>query len=100
MNNEGGLTLYPGLCWDGASGPTFNSLDSMSPSAVHDAHYRAGRQHKLGPDMRDEVDALFYRMLLQGGMYRWRARLWYRGVRLGAGFAYSGKPDDLITVGK
>ena len=34
LTEAGDLILIKGYCWDGASGPTFDTKDSMEPSLV------------------------------------------------------------------
>ena len=77
------LTIYKGYLWDGASGPTYDSDDSMEPSAVHDCLYYACRQGLLDCAIwRDDIDLEFRRLLLANGMDEPRANLWYEGVHL------------------
>lgn len=90
LSPDGRLELYPGFIWDGPSGPTYDTLDSMAASAAHDALYRMHRRRQIAGHLRDEVDALFKRILLQDGMYEWRATMWYDGVRVGARWAWEG----------
>lgn len=78
------LTLDAGFVWDGASGPTWDSKKVKKPSAVHDALYKLMREKLLDRKWRKKVDKLFYRMLLENKFWFIRARIWYRGVRMGA----------------
>lgn len=98
LTQGGLLILHPGFVWDGPSGPTVDTLDSMIGAALHDALYRMHRQHKIPGSWRDEADDLAYRVWLQCGMYRPRARLWYRGLRVGARYAWTGEPDPIVTL--
>jgi hypothetical protein len=87
LNRGSVLTVRKGYAWDGASGPTRDTPSSITPSAVHDALYQLMRKKLLASTWRPTVDKVFYQMLIGCGMWKWRAKLWYRGVRLGAGFA-------------
>lgn len=90
LHQAGELRVHAGFVCDFASGPTYNTNDSVKASVAHDALYRMSRYHVLGPDLRDEADELFYRILRQDGMYEWRARMWFRAVREFGESAYCG----------
>lgn len=82
---DGYLEVRVGYAWDGPSGPTIDSLSSMRGSLVHDALYQLMRMGLLDPrKWKNPADLLFEKMLVEDGMWEWRARWWYRGV---AGFA-------------
>lgn len=68
--------------WDGASGPTFDTGDSMLGSAVHDAFYRMFRLGALSLKWRREADATLRDICVSEGMSETRAEAWYIGVRL------------------
>ncbi len=40
MDMEGNILVLPGYPWDGASGPTWDTLNSMKGSLIHDVGYR------------------------------------------------------------
>lgn len=98
MTHLGRIDIDAGFAWDGPSGPTFQTEDSMAGSLVHDFLYRLARQKKIGPDLRDEVDNLALRIWLQDGMYYWRARLWHRALRSFAWPAYEAGPDPVVIA--
>jgi hypothetical protein len=98
LSQLGRLDIRAGFAWDGPSGPTYDTADSMAGSLAHDALYRMRRHRKIGPDLRDEADELAYRIWRQSGMRAWRARLWYRALRKFAGPAWDPHPDEIITV--
>lgn len=62
-----------------------NLFDRLGPSVraaiVHDDLYRRRMF------TRKMCDELFYKALLECGVPRWKAKLYYRGVRLGGAFA-------------
>ena len=97
LSQEGLLTIRAGFTWDGPSGPTYDTADSMSGSLAHDCLYRMRRARKIGPDLRDEADDLAYRIWRQSGMHQWRARLWYRALRKFAAPAWAPSPEEIIT---
>ena len=89
------LVIKPGFGWDGASGPTWDTKSSMLASCVHDAmymwlrndprfYYETGSgRYKTSEweNWRMYADAMLYQLCLGGGMWKWRARMWYEGVR-------------------
>lgn len=80
---EGGiLTIMKGYCWDGPSGPTWDTSSAMRGSLVHDALYQLIRMGVLPWTRRDEIDQQFYEMLREDGMGRFRAGYFFRAVRL------------------
>ena len=81
---NGTLTIKRGYCWDGASGPTWDTRNCKKPSLVHDALYQLMRMEVLPRGYRKHADKLFYDMLRDNSMWLVRARLWYRSVRMGA----------------
>lgn len=80
LSVSGELTIKYGYAWDGPSGVTWDSLNSMRASLVHDALYQLLRMGKLSRIHKDAIDVLFERILLEDGMSSLRARMWYRGV--------------------
>jgi len=85
LTTEGRLTILKGYAWDGPSGPTIDTTSSIRGSLIHDALYQLMREHKLGPEYRSVADALLYQYLVDDGMLRARALIWYQAVRWGAG---------------
>lgn len=82
---QGGvLTVAKGYAWDGASGPTVDTKDSMRGSLLHDALYQLIREGQLPRDFKQLADQLFYSMCRRDGMGVVRAWLWFRAlVRFG-----------------
>jgi len=87
LTTYGELTIRKGYAWDGPSGPTFDSACGMRGSLIHDALYQLMREEKIGMHNRPAADELVYRILLEDGMWKWRAWLWRRGVKKYAAFA-------------
>jgi hypothetical protein len=77
---DGKLTCKKGYAWDGASGPTWDTPSSMRASLIHDAGYQLMREGHLPLDYKVTFDGLFYLQLLNDGMSRVRAWVWYKGV--------------------
>lgn len=81
LSVNGDLKIRYGYCWDGPSGPTWDTKTSMRGSLVHDALYQLMRMGFLDHKWKKSIDLLFEEILLEDGMWAWRARLWYRGVQ-------------------
>ena len=88
IEHDGLLEVYAGYAWDGASGPTFDTNNSMRPSLIHDAFYQLMRRKIIPQLYRKRVDDILYEELKKNGMCWIRAKLWYNAVRkLAAPFA-------------
>jgi hypothetical protein len=85
LDPDGAMRISAGYAWDGASGPTLDTKDSMRPSLVHDAGYQLIRLGLLPMSARPAVDVAFRRMCKEDGMWSPRAQLWYMAVRTFAG---------------
>jgi len=80
---NGVLHIQPKYAWDGASGPTIDTRNTMTPSLVHDAFYQLMREGVYPVSVKPYADRLFYEMLKERRMWFARARLWYRAVVVG-----------------
>jgi hypothetical protein len=79
---KGRVTVKPGYVWDGASGPTFDSVDSICASLLHDVCYELMRLGLLPLHVYKPIaDLMFYERLLKDGMLQYRAWAWYIAVR-------------------
>lgn len=92
----GRMTVKIGYAWDGASGPTWDypAKHIVVPSLVHDVlcqAIRAGHMRSV-TNARKHADKLFYFLLRERGMNVIRAKIWYRGVRLGSRMDGQNKP--------
>lgn len=79
---DGTMAISPGYAWDGASGPTYDSKDSMRASLIHDALYQLMRMGLVSRHLRRVADDVFYRVCLEDGMMTVRAWGWYQMVRI------------------
>ena len=79
--DTGLLICKKGYCWDGASGPTLDTEDTMRASLGHDCLYQCISLGILSKDHREAADKLLRKWLLEDGMVHARAQLWYEGVR-------------------
>ena len=86
LDMTGLLTIRPGYAWDGASGPTYDSLNSMIGSLVHDVIYQIIRLGLIDPKYKEYADQLLHDLCTEDGMYSWRADYWQWAVlNFGAG---------------
>lgn len=80
LTPTGWLTLRKGYAWNGASGPTFDSLSSMRASAVHDAIYQFIRLGLLSRGCKGIADQILHDLCTIDGMIPLRADMWEEGV--------------------
>ena len=82
---SGKLTISKGYAWDGPSGPTWDTDNSMTPSLVHDAFAQLMRENSLHQRWRIKTNHFFGEMLKERGMVWWRRKLWVNQLdRFGA----------------
>ncbi len=93
---DGTLKTHQHYAWDGPSGPTFDTENSITASRVHDAFYNLFRLGLLLPSQRKLVDQLLREMCLKRGMWKFRATYWYWGVRRYA--ANAANPKNLKPI--
>lgn len=90
LKTNGLLTLKIGFFWDGASGPTINSMSSRRAACIHDGLYRLAQKKLIGGELnRKKTDRIFYEYLLYDRMTHWRAKVWWRSVRRWAKKSYT-----------
>ena len=90
LYQTGLLVIRKGFAWDGASGPTFDTKNSMRASLVHDVFCVCMRDGRLDFERQDAVNEFFRQMCIEDGMPEWRARVWFWGVEIGD----AGNPDQ------
>lgn len=76
------LFVNPGYCWDGPSGPTFDTADNLRASLVHDVMYQCIRIGVLDDTFYSVANKEFYRILREDGMSYFRANYYYLGVKM------------------
>jgi len=100
MEPTGSLRIRAGYIWNGASGPTFDTPDSMKGSLIHDALYECMRRELLPQSIRRQADVILHDVCTAEGMIKKRADIWYTAVRKFAG--ESAKPpetkDEVLEV--
>jgi hypothetical protein len=86
FDSAGRITVVPGYTWDGASGPTIDTVDTVCAALGHDVLYELMGAKILPASVYKEIaDLWFYRRLLHDGTLSFRAWAWYRAVcRFGA----------------
>lgn len=96
MQVDGKILVKAGYAWDGPSGPTYDSKNSMRASLLHDALYQLMRQEYIGLEWREQCDKELDRILKLDGMWAFRRWYWMRGVRWFAGGAAD--PENVKEV--
>lgn len=80
LDADGNLTVRADYAWDGASGPTFNTDNTMTPSLIHDAFYQMLREGFIPQSFRAAVDIQFRDMCKARGMGWFRDWYFWKGV--------------------
>jgi hypothetical protein len=82
IDTKGRVTLKPYFVYDGASGPTIDTLSSVRGVCAHDTIYRMIRLRYLPESFKQVADSLMYDFLIEDGMFQPRAFAWLQGVKL------------------
>ena len=98
LEPTGILTVRAGYAWDGSSGPTIDTPDSMRGSLAHDALYQLMRMGRLDRQWREAADDLFGRLLKQDGMGWLRRKIWIMAVKKFAGGAADPKNKKRVLI--
>lgn len=75
---DGTMVISSGYAWDGPSGPTIDTDNSMTPSLYHDAAAQLMRMRLIDQKWRIPSNEEFGRMLDERGMWSFRRKLWVR----------------------
>ena len=80
---NGTIFVNKGYAWDGASGPVFNTKNTLVASLVHDVLYQAQRLNLIEHNStnRKNADENFYELLKYHGVNPIRCKIWYLAVR-------------------
>ncbi len=73
MDMEGNTVIYPRYAWDGASGPTYDSLNTMIASLIHDLLYQFIRLGLIDPKYKEYADHMLKVIGIEDGMLPCRA---------------------------
>jgi hypothetical protein len=76
MDMQGNTKILPGYAWDGASGPTWDTLNSMIGSLGHDVGYQLIRLGLVDSSYKEYFDQWLHDCCTEDGMYSWRADYW------------------------
>lgn len=99
LNRSGRLYIRRHYCWDGPSGPTWDTVTTLRPSLIHDALYQLIRLGLIDKRHKPAADRLFHDLLLENGMNRIRAWLWWRAVaRCGGAAAAPGSERPILRA--
>ena len=93
---DGVLKVRKGYAWDGPSGPTIDTKNSMQGSLVHDALYQLMRMKLLSHGYRFMADMELERICIEDGMRKLRAGIWRRAVNWFA--KKSSMPDNKRVI--
>jgi len=86
LTRDGVITLKMGYCWDGASGPTWDTKSCRRGSALHDVGYQWMGQELIPISYKEYIDeALLHDVCIEDGMNKWRAKIWLAGVKMFGG---------------
>lgn len=80
ITQHGKLFIKKGYCWDGASGPTWDTDSCRRGSMVHDALYQLIREGIIPKTCKGIADKILHDILIEDGMWKWRADGWYWAV--------------------
>ena len=96
---NGVLTIKWGYAWDGPSGPTFDTKNSMRGALVHDALYQLMRLGLIPESCRPLADNELHNICLEDGMWHPRVDLWEHMVAVfAAGCAASGSETEVLEA--
>ena len=76
MTVDGYTQILPGYAWNGASGPTWDTLNSMTGSLVHDVDYQLIRLGLIDQKYKEYADQVLHDICTEDGMWEWRADYW------------------------
>ena len=81
LYDDGWIWIKAGYAWDGASGPTIDTKNSMRGSLLHDAIYQLLRTGLLPSKYRLVGDRELEIRCVEDGMWKIRAELWEKALR-------------------
>jgi hypothetical protein len=91
MDTAGDTIIKTGYAWNGASGPTVDTRNTMTGSLVHDLLYQLIRLGLIDPKYKAYADRILKEICVEDGMNRIRAACWLWAVKTFGGA--SCKPD-------
>jgi len=97
LTTAGWLTIREDYPSDLASGPTIDTPSSIRGAFVHDALFEMMRIGLLPQSCFHAANVELYRILLEDGMWSWRAKLWLWTLDR-AGYAAAKPREELIQT--
>ena len=98
LEPDGWLTIHEDYPWDGASGPTWDTITSMRASLVHDVLFEMMRLGLLPQDCFHPANTEFHAILIEDGMWKFRANCWFDAVEDYAGAAAALKQPKIYSA--
>jgi len=86
LTADGFLTVEEAYAYDGPSGPTVDTPNSIFPSLIHDVPFQLMRLGKLDRAEFHNANLDFRDALRDRGMTTLRSWLWYKGVETKAAY--------------
>lgn len=90
---EGLIFVRAGYAWDGASSIAVDTPGTIYASLFHDVGYQAIRLGLIADAWRLELDRMYERLCIEGGVNRIRAKYHYLALRFG-GERYNKLPES------
>lgn len=87
MDVEGNTVIFPMYAWDGVSGPTYDSLNTMITGLVHDVGYQLIRLGLIDSSYKEYFDNLLKVIGIEDGMMEFRASYYKFAVEKFGDFA-------------
>jgi len=81
LHKSGELVIYKGYLWDGVSGPTLDTDNTMLAGLIHDVLYQAIRLKLIPVIYKEHADLLLKQTLIEQGMGSFRAGYYYMAVK-------------------
>ena len=98
LGSGGDIYIKKCYAFDGASGPTIDTANTMRGALVHDALYQLMREKLLPITCREAADRTLYNTIREDKMCYIRAQAWLKSVRLfaaGAAKPSGGNPEKV-----
>lgn len=80
LSTTGRLTIFKYYAWDGPSGPTIDTRNTMAGSLIHDVLYQLIRRGYLPLSVKDECDNIMRAIMREDGMSKFRSKYFLLGT--------------------
>ena len=80
--SDGCIFIKEGYAWDGASGPVFNTRNTLKASLIHDVLCQGMRIGIIEDTYRKSADKELRDQMIKSGVIKIRAWIWYFAVRI------------------